>query len=419
MEKSRFQVAKLVQCRQIRKSAGIIDSLDLYDIFIISASSRHCKKISKLIFFNTLDLHYICIMDELYYDALDLLKKMVSIPSFSRQENEVADLIENEITKYGFKACRHGNNVWSIAPYFDESMPTLLFNSHIDTVKPADGWDTNPFVPFETEDERIYGLGTNDAGASVVSLLAAFRYLTDCDRDYNLVFLASCEEEVSGRNGIESVLPLLPKADVAIVGEPTCMEPAVAEKGLMVLDGIVTGIAGHAARNEGENAIYNAMDVITALRELTFERESEMLGPVKISVTQIEAGKQHNVIPDRCKIVVDVRTTDAYSNIETLELINKCVGEKCTLVPRSTRLEPSGIEESHPLVKRLKILGKKPFGSPTLSDQALMPFPSVKIGPGDSARSHTANEYICLHEVREAIQTYVTLLDGCHIPKNE
>ena len=391
MEKSRFQVAKLVQCRQIRKSAGIIDSLDLYDIFIISASSRHCKKISKLIFFNTLDLHYICIMDELYYDALDLLKKMVSIPY----------------------------NVWSIAPYFDESMPTLLLNSHIDTVKPADGWDTNPFVPFETEDERIYGLGTNDAGASVVSLLAAFRYLADCDRDYNLVFLASCEEEVSGRNGIESVLPLLPKADVAIVGEPTCMEPAVAEKGLMVLDGIVTGIAGHAARNEGENAIYNAMDVITALRELTFERESEMLGPVKISVTQIEAGKQHNVIPDRCKIVVDVRTTDAYSNIETLELINKCVGEKCTLVPRSTRLEPSGIEESHPLVKRLKILGKKPFGSPTLSDQALMPFPSVKIGPGDSARSHTANEYICLHEVREAIQTYVTLLDGCHIPKNE
>ena len=358
-------------------------------------------------------------MDELYYDALDLLKKMVAIPSFSRQENEVADLVEHEIIRCGFEASRHGNNVWCMAPGFDESLPTLLLNSHIDTVKPADGWLSNPFEPLETDDERIYGLGTNDAGASVVSLLAAFRYLADCDRDYNLVFLASCEEEVSGKNGIEAVLPLLPKVDVAIVGEPTGMEPAIAEKGLMVLDGIVTGIAGHAARNEGEDAIYNAMDVIAALRSLKFDRESEMLGPVKISVTQIEAGRQHNVIPDRCKIVVDVRTTDAYGNLETLELINRSIGEKCTLVPRSTRLEPSGIAEEHPLVKRMKILGKRPFGSPTLSDQALMPFPSVKIGPGDSARSHTANEYICLWEVRDAIQTYITLLDGCRIQKNE
>ncbi len=361
--------------------------------------------------------HYLCIMDELYYDALDLLKKMVFIPSFSREESAVADLIENEMGRYGFKACRHGNNVWCIAPCFDESMPTLLLNSHIDTVKPVDGWTTSPFEPVETEDERIYGLGTNDAGASVVSLLAAFRYLADCDRDYNLVFLASCEEEVSGKDGIESVLPLLPKVDVAVVGEPTGMEPAIAEKGLLVLDGVVTGIAGHAARNEGENAIYNAMEVINALRSMKFDRESGMLGPVKISITQIEAGTQHNVIPDRCKIVVDVRTTDAYSNHETLELINRSIGDKCTLVPRSIRLEPSGIDESHPLVRRLKILGKKPFGSPTLSDQALMPFPSIKIGPGDSARSHSANEYICLWEVRDAIQTYVTLLDGCNITK--
>lgn len=342
---------------------------------------------------------------------------MVSIPSFSREESGVADLIENAIRLYGFKACRQGNNVWCIAPWFDESLPTLLLNSHIDTVKPADGWTTNPFEPVETDDERIYGLGTNDAGASVVSLLAAFRYLADCDRDYNLVFLASCEEEVSGKDGIEAVLPLLPDVDVAIVGEPTGMEPAIAEKGLMVLDGVVTGVAGHAARDEGENAIYNAMKVIDALRSLRFERESEMLGPVKINVTQIEAGKQHNVIPDRCRIVVDVRTTDAYGNLETLELIKKCVGDKCTLVPRSTRLGPSGIDEAHPLVRRLKILGKKPFGSPTLSDQALMPFQSVKIGPGDSARSHTANEYIALWEVRDAIQTYITLLDGCNITK--
>ena len=357
------------------------------------------------------------LMDELYYDAVDLFERMIAIPSVSRDESRVADLLEWQMGQWGLDPKRHGNNVWSIASGFDTGLPTLLLNSHIDTVKVVDGWTRDPFTPEETEDERIYGLGSNDAGASVVSLLAAFRYLADADRAYNLVFLASCEEEVSGKGGIESVLPLLPPIDAAIVGEPTSMQPAIAEKGLLVLDGTVTGTSGHAARDEGENAIYNAMTVIDALRTFSPERESQLLGPLKVTVTQIEAGTQHNVVPDCCKIVVDVRTTDAYTNAETVEMLQAVAGAKCRLVPRSTRLAPSRIDASHPLVMRLVILGKRPFGSPTLSDQALMPFPSLKIGPGESARSHTADEYIEKSEIRDAIQTYVTLLDGLAIKK--
>ena len=245
----------------------------------------------------------------------------------------------------------------------------------------------------------------------MVSLLAAFRMLTSHTQRYNLIFLASAEEEVSGKNGIESVLPMLPNIDVALVGEPTGMQPAVAEKGLMVLDGVVHGVAGHAARNEGVNAIYKAIDVIDTLRSLKFPKESAMLGPVKITVTKIEAGHQHNVIPDLCTLLIDVRTTDAYSNVETLELIRQAVPD-CELTPHSTRLNPSGIDQSHPMVQRALMLGKEPFGSPTLSDQALMPFASLKMGPGDSARSHTADEYIELPEIREAIDTYIIMLDG-------
>lgn len=359
--------------------------------------------------------NFVNMIDELYYDSLDLLRKMIRIPSPSREEHAVADLLESQTAQWGLAPTRHGNNVWCTAPGYDPAMPTLLLNSHIDTVRPADGWTHDPHEATETDDERIYGLGSNDAGASVVTLLATFRYLADRERPYNLIFLASCEEEVSGKGGIEAVLPLLPRIDVAIVGEPTGMQPAIAEKGLMVLDGTITGIAGHAARNEGENAIYNAIDVINALRHAALERQSTLLGPVKVSVTQIEAGRQHNVVPDVCRIVVDVRTTDAYTNEETLELLRSIAGDKCTLVPRSTRLGPSAISPDHPLVRRLGILGKEPFGSPTLSDQALMPFPSLKIGPGDSARSHTADEYIEKWELRDAIQTYITLLDGCHI----
>lgn len=361
------------------------------------------------------NLVFLHIMDELYYDAVDLLKKMIGIPSPSREERAVADMLEKQMEEWRLAPARCGNNVWCIAPDFDKKLPTLLLNSHIDTVKPADGWTFPPFEATETDDERIYGLGSNDAGASVVSLLATFRYLADIDRTYNIVFLASCEEEVSGQGGLEMVLPKLPHIDVAIVGEPTAMQPAIAEKGLMVLDGKIGGIAGHAARDEGENAIYNAIETIQALRSVKFEKQSALLGPVKVSVTQIEAGRQHNVIPDLCKIVVDVRTTDAYTNAETLELLQQAAGSKCELVPRSLRLAPSGIDTKHPLVARLEILGKRPFGSPTLSDQALMPFPSIKIGPGDSARSHTADEYIEAWEIRDAIHTYIALLEGCHI----
>lgn len=354
-------------------------------------------------------------MDELFYDAIDMLKEMISIPSFSREENEVADRIMNILYSYGLEPKRHGNNIWCIAPHFSQDKPTLLLNSHIDTVKPVVGWTHDPFTPIESEG-RIYGLGSNDAGASVVSLTATFRYLYTLERPYNLVLLLSCEEEVSGKNGLESVLPLLPHIDVAIVGEPTEMQPAIAEKGLMVLDGEIQGVSGHAARNEGINAIYRAMEVVYTLKNLNFEKESPTLGPIKITVSQIEAGTQHNVVPDRCHIVVDIRTTDAYSNLETLELIRKAVSyEWCTLTPRSTRLNPSGISIKHPLVKRLITLGCNPFGSPTLSDQALMPFPSLKLGPGNSSRSHTADEYVKIDEIRSAIHTYTTILTNLNL----
>lgn len=352
-------------------------------------------------------------MDELYYDAIDMLKDMISVSSFSREEADVALIIEQRLSQFGLQPHRHGNNIWCIAQSFDAEKPTLLLNSHIDTVKPAQGWTLPPFTPTEDEEGRIYGLGSNDAGASVVSLTAAFRHLNEIERAYNLILLLSCEEEVSGCNGIESVLPLLPHIDVAIVGEPTGMHPAIAEKGLMVLDGEITGLSGHAARNEGINAIYRAMEVVNVLRNLSFEKVSSMLGPVKITVSQIEAGTQHNVVPDHCKIVVDIRTTDAYSNEETLALVCNAVPQQwCTLTPRSTRLNPSGISTEHPLVKRLVTLARTPFGSPTLSDQALMPFSSLKLGPGNSARSHTANEFIFAEEIRTAIQLYITLLTG-------
>ena len=352
-------------------------------------------------------------MDELYYQAVDLLKRLIATSSISREEGAVSQIIYDYFKANGFESQRYGNNVWAVSPNYDTKKPTLLLNSHIDTVKPVSGWTRDPFEPVE-EDGRLYGLGSNDAGASLVSLISVFQYMCGRPSDYNLIMLASCEEEVSGKNGIESVIPLLGNIDVAIVGEPTDMQPAIAEKGLMVLDGKVRGVSGHAARNEGVNAIYEALNVIEVLRTLKFEKESEFLGPVKISVTQINAGTQHNVVPDVCDFVVDVRSTDAYSNVETLEMIRTAV-PKCELTPRSTRLNPSKIEASHPIVKRLEILGCKPFGSPTLSDQALMPWQSLKLGPGHSSRSHTADEFIYLDEIRNAIEIYVKLLDGLKI----
>ena len=347
---------------------------------------------------------------EQYYEAIDLLKGMISRPSFSREETAVADYLQKCWSDAGHHVFRKGNNLWIIAPGFDFAKPTLLLNSHIDTVKPAAGWQKDPFQPEETEDDRLYGLGSNDAGASVVSLYEAFTILSAKAQPYNLIFLASCEEEVSGKNGIESVLPELPTIRFAVVGEPTGMRPAIAEKGLMVLDCVATGKAGHAARNEGVNAIYKAIEDINWFSTYQFPEKSDLLGPVKMTVTIIKAGTQHNVVPDRCEFTVDIRSNEFYSNERLFELIKEQVG--CEIKARSFRLNSSRTEPEHPFVQRCLMLGKEPFGSPTLSDQALMRFPSVKIGPGDSARSHSADEFIYGPEIRDAITTYVRLLDG-------
>ncbi|WP_101688804.1 M20 family metallo-hydrolase [Dysgonomonas massiliensis] len=351
-------------------------------------------------------------VDEKYYDAVDLLKAMIQIPSFSREEDAVATMLESYIRKNGHSPHRKGNNVWILSPDFSDSKPTIILNSHIDTVKPVSAWTRNPFEAIE-EDGKLYGLGSNDAGASLVSLLHAFFLLTEKPQHYNLVFLASCEEEVSGKGGVEFALPELPKPAFGIVGEPTGMHPAIAEKGLMVLDCIAHGKSGHAARNEGENAIYKAMRDIEWFRTFQFPKESKTLGPIKMSVTMINSGTQHNVVPDRCEFVVDIRSTDTYSNQELFEIIDNHTESE--IKARSFRLNSSGISLDNPFVQRAITIGKEPYGSPTLSDQALMNFPTVKIGPGESARSHTADEYIELDEIREAIELYYKLLDNLEL----
>ena len=340
--------------------------------------------------------------------AVDLLFKLIEVPRISREETAAADLLQDYMScELGLEVKRDGNNLWSVSPCFDAAKQTLLLNAHIDTVKPVAGWQRNPFTPTR-EGDRIYGLGSNDDGASLVTLLHVFAALKDKPTNYNLVFLASAEEEVSGKSGIESVLPLLPKIDVALVGEPTGMQPAIAEKGLMVLDVTARGKSGHAARDEGDNAIYRAMDDIVWFRNYKWEKESPLLGPVKMTVTIINAGTQHNVIPDTCTFTVDVRSNECYTNQELLDRIKEHVGSE--VKARSTRLGSSGIDINHPLVQRIIAMGGKPFGSPTLSDQALMPFPSLKMGPGQSSRSHTADEYIELGEIREAINNLTLVL---------
>lgn len=363
-----------------------------------------------------------------YLQSVALLRQLIAIPSVSRDEKAVSDHLEQYMAQAsGLPVHRHNHNLWLIDPCYDESRPTLLLNAHIDTVKPSASWQHNPFEPTletvtlsdGTTEERLYGLGSNDDGASLVSLLHVFLLLTaeaPAARNYNLIYLASAEEEVSGKNGIESALPLLPPVDVALVGEPTGMQPAVAEKGLVVLDGVAHGKSGHAARNEGINALYHALDAIQSLRQFRFERQSESLGPIKVTVTGIQAGTTHNVIPDTCTFMVDCRTTDAYTNEEVVQQLRDALPpvpaevEPTTLTPRSTRLQPSGISLEHPLVRRILELGREPFGSPTLSDQALMRFPSLKMGPGQSSRSHTADEYIRPDEIREALHLYYDIL---------
>ena len=351
-------------------------------------------------------------MVEQFYEAMDLLKGMIAIPSFSREEKNVADFLQSKWGDAGYVVNRQGNNLW-LTTEIDAAKPTILLNAHIDTVRPVSGWTRDAFVPDESEDDILYGLGSNDDGASVVSLYEAFAMLSRKEQTYNLIFLASSEEEVSGKNGIESVLPLLPEITFAVVGEPTGMQPAIAEKGLMVLDCTATGKAGHAARDEGINAISLAMRDVEWFNNFRFPDKSDLLGPVKMSVTQIQAGTQHNVIPDRCTFVVDIRSNEFYSNEELLRQIKGYIRSEA--VPRSTRLNSSRTDTSHPFIRRAVMLGKQPFGSVTLSDQALMPFPSVKIGPGDSARSHSADEYVRPSEIREAIDAYIMLLDQLKI----
>lgn len=349
---------------------------------------------------------------ELANDAVTLLQQLISIPSFSRDETAAADFLEHYIESKGYVVSRKDNNVWLMSPGFDVSRPTILLNSHIDTVKPVGGWVRDPFSPV-IENGKLFGLGSNDAGASVVSLLSAFFYLSQHPQAYNLIFAATAEEEVSGKNGIESLIKELPQIDFAVVGEPTGMQPAVAEKGLMVVDCTAYGQAGHAARNEGENAIYKALNDIEWFRNFQFSDLSALLGPVKMTVTQINAGTQHNVIPDKCSFVVDIRSNEKYSNEEILAEIQKHVN--CEVQARSTRLSSSFTPTDHPFVNRAKELDLIPFGSPTLSDQALINCPSVKIGPGLSERSHTADEFIMLSEIEDAIEMYVKLLNGLEL----
>ncbi len=345
-------------------------------------------------------------------DAVQLLKKLIATPSVSRNEKDAADIMEQTIRSYGFEPQREANNLWIIDPHYDESRPTLLLNAHIDTVKPVASWSRDPFSP-DVEDGVLYGLGSNDCGGGLCSLLQIFRMLTEKPQSYNLIYLASAEEEVSGKDGITRALPLLPHIDLAIVGEPTGMNPAVAEKGLMVLDVIAHGKSGHAARNEGVNAIYEALDDMRWIRDYKFEKVSEFLGPTKMTLTVVNAGTQHNVIPDKCTMLVDIRTNEFYDNEEVYEFIRQHL--KSEVKAHSFRLKSSRINPEHPLIRKCVAMGMKPFGSPTLSDQALMHFPSFKLGPGESSRSHSANEFIRISEIRDAIAKYETLLDGAAI----
>ncbi|NOU58196.1 M20 family metallo-hydrolase [Marinifilum caeruleilacunae] len=345
--------------------------------------------------------------------ALSILKELISIQSFSKEENHVADLMEKKLDEFGYQVNRVGNNVWVFNKDFKEGRPVLLMNSHLDTVKPNEKWSKDPFTPEEIEG-KLFGLGSNDAGGCLVSLMATFLALEETQQDYNRVFCASAEEEISGKNGFELVQDKIGRIDVGIVGEPTLMEMAIAEKGLMVLDCEAKGVPGHAARNEGVNAIGVAMNDIEWFHTFQFENESEMLGPVKMTVTQINAGKQHNVIPASCTYVVDVRTNEFYSNEKAFEIIEEHV--ESTVRARSFRMNSSGISLEHPLIKKGLKQGMKYYGSPTTSDQAIMKgFPTLKLGPGDSARSHTADEFIYIKEIGKGIEKYYNLLNGLEI----
>ena len=341
---------------------------------------------------------------------IELLKQLIKTPSFSKEEDTTADILHSFLGQHNILANRSGNNIWARNMDFDPNKPSILLNSHHDTVKPNKGWISDPFTPNISGD-KLTGLGSNDAGGPLVSLIATFlHFYSRKDLPYNLIIAATAEEEISGANGIASILPELGHIDLGIVGEPTQMQMAIAEKGLMVLDCTAIGKSGHAARGEGINALYIAMEDIQWIKTYAFDKLSDQLGPVKMTATQIEAGTQHNVVPDRCRFVVDVRTNDCYSNQEVYEIISSHLSSEVTA--RSFRLNSSGIPKDHPIVVKGTSMGLGHYGSPTLSDQALMPFTTLKIGPGDSARSHTAEEFIMMDEIKAGIALYIQLLEG-------
>lgn len=346
----------------------------------------------------------------LHEQAVTLLKQLIATPSFSKEEEHTAQILEQFFAQQGIRASRYLHNVWAVNKHFDAAKPTLLLNSHHDTVKPNKGYTLDPFTPIE-KDGKLFGLGSNDAGGPLVSLISTFLHYYDRpDLKYNLLMAATAEEEISGRNGIEALLPELGSIACGIVGEPTQMQMAVAERGLMVLDCLSHGKAGHAAREEGENAIYKALADIEWFRTHKFPKVSELLGPVKTSVTVIETdNKAHNVVPAQCKFVVDVRVNELYTFEEVLEVIRANV--QCEVQPRSTRLRSTSIALDHPLTQAGINLKRSYYGSPTTSDKALMPFQTLKMGPGDSARSHTADEFIFIREIKEGIELYIQLLN--------
>lgn len=349
-------------------------------------------------------------IDTIYENSVSLLKKLIETPSLSGNEDEAAKIIRENLNDAGIIYKHLKNNTWCFNKHWDDNKPVILLNSHIDTVKPVDGWTVDPFKAL-LNDGRLIGLGSNDAGGPLVALLAVFKYFyLRNDLPFNIIFAATAEEEISGANGMAILVKQLERVDFAIVGEPTLMNLAVAEKGLIVIDCVVKGKAGHAAREEGINSIYLALGEIEKIKHYKFEKVSTQIGPVKMTVTQIEAGFQHNVVPDICKFVIDVRTNECYSNEQVVDIVRNLLN--CEVHPRSKRLNSSGIEMNHPFVKKAQSLGINCYGSPTLSDQSLMNYKSVKMGPGDSARSHTANEYINLNEIKKGITTYIELLEG-------
>lgn len=352
-------------------------------------------------------------MQAYLHDAIELLQALIATPSTSREEGNAANVLAGYLEKWGLPYGRECNNFWVGCPDWDNNRPTIMLNAHIDTVKPVASWSRNPYEP-SIEGDQLYGLGSNDCGGGLVALLQTYRIMLHKPRSYNLLWVASAEEEISGQNGFSRVLPKLPTIDLGIVGEPTGMQPAIAERGLMVIDGYADGISGHAARDEGVNAIYEALDDLVWLRDYQFRKESPLLGTTKLSVTVIEAGTQHNVVPDKLHFIIDVRTNEYYQNEYLYEFLRKKMS-KCRLEARSFRLHSSSIPESHPFVRKCLSMGMRPFGSPTLSDQALMPFTTLKLGPGDSSRSHSADEFIRLSEISHAIETYVNLLTDFHL----